>query len=102
MITYLKATDKEQLHSLMEQAGLLVEREAFGIVEKVPTVEFVEIGLIQNPTGERVESGGMLIDVFEPVEGYHANIHGVLTSEQAEILSPITIEAPQTPRHNWA
>jgi hypothetical protein len=93
---HLKAIDQAALQAALESAGIL---DAEGFVVDGYALDI--IGTIYEPTGETAPDGdGNQIPVMVPVDGYHANLRGVLTTEQMEKL-PL-IAAPNTPYRVWA
>lgn len=110
MIYYLKTSDEQTLWDKLEQAGLVEETELVenGVVSLIKSVKHGVsldiIGAIQRKTSEvREEQEGMMVPVFETIDGFHANlmVRIEIDEEAEQVLSSIAIEAPATPHRTW-
>ena len=99
---YLKTTDIQTLWNLLLEQGLAeTVTDPEGRPHNVAKgIALDIIGTIYKPTGNMVTSGDLTFPEQLPVEGFHANIRGDLTSEQQAAL-PL-ISAPATPYRVWA
>jgi len=113
---YIKTTDEAALWTALETAGLaekFYDQEdelnvPTGEKDWVPSGAFTWlakcqldiIGTIYVPTGETIESNGLITQATEAIEGFHANLLADLTTEQQSLL-PL-IDAPATPVRVWA
>jgi hypothetical protein len=89
---YLKAADEAALYAALESAGVL---DAERMVCTGYALDI--IGTIHEPTGRRDAEGNPLT---APIPGYHANLRGELSAEQAAML-PV-IDTPGKPVRVWA
>jgi hypothetical protein len=99
---YLKTNDLHELWDL-----LLAQDLAETVTDPEGGTQYIAkgialdiIGTIFKPTGNMITSGELTFPEQLPVEGFHANIRGDLTSEQQAAL-PL-ISAPATPYRVWA
>ena len=65
------------------------------------------IGTIYKPTGKMISTTDDTGTTFEypeqePIEGFHANFRGDLTSEQLQIIETLLIGKPKNPLRVWA
>lgn len=87
---FLKAADESAMWEALESAGMVDEEcQPVGIALDI-------IGTIYKPTGE-VDAEGL--PAMAPIPGFHANIRGELTAEQAAPL-PL-IQPPNNPARVW-
>lgn len=108
---YIKATDKVAFEKIMVDTGLLVvapeeklENGEVASPEQLVPAENIAIsviGVIQKPTGAKVEVEGVLLDEYAPVPGYHANLRGALSAEQEAALADCLIPQPANPSRVW-
>lgn len=121
---YLKATDENALWTALEAADLVYkiydgddplnsppadyDSEENGEFTKTGAYEWAIkfkvsldiIGTMHRETGTMLtDDDGFEYPETEALEGYHANLRAILTSEQEAALP--TIEAPATPQRKW-
>jgi hypothetical protein len=110
---YLKAASEADLFATLIAAGLLVERlaetDADGHImtpagyDLTAPVALDLIGTIYKPTGVMLTGeDGTEYPETAPVPGYHANLRGDLTAEQAAAIAALCIAEPANPARVWA
>lgn len=94
---FLRAGDRTEMDSALEQAGLIGPE---GRLIDPEGVRLSRIGRIARPTGE-IDGGGM--QIMEDVPGYHANLRVQRALSEAELaaLAPVTIDPPASPYRVW-
>lgn len=118
---FIKATDEAALWTSLAAAGLAQKsfdpedplnvrpQDLSQDQEWVPSGAFTWqhkdchldiIGTIYRPTGETQEIDGMTVPVMAALDGFHANLRGELSAEQAGAL-PL-IDKPNNPHRVWA
>jgi hypothetical protein len=100
---YLKTTDLETLWNLLLEADLAETiTDPDGNSFKVPkNIALDIIGTIYKPTGNMITTDqGMTYPEQVAIDGFHANIRGVLTDEQ-QVALPL-VSTPANPYRVWA
>lgn len=99
---YLKAADESALMTALQAAGIVTEDgvtegyalDVIGVIYKqVPSTDPDAVEMVNSFTGETFFGKSVL------QEGFHANLRGELSEEQAAML-PV-IPAPQAPVRVW-
>lgn len=106
---FLKATSEAELLAELISAQVLLETTfpVTEIIDGVPTqtgelaVQAIAdgfaldvIGTIYKATGQMLKVDGMDVPEMGPIEGYHANLRGVLSDTQLAILEEILLPVP--------
>lgn len=97
---HLKTNTEYDLWNCLEQAGLVVWHLESNQYRPI-NIALDVIGTIYKETGQMMRTNeGFLVAETKAIDGFHANIRGVLTEEQLSQL-PL-IQAPATPFRVWA
>lgn len=92
---FLRANTREQIDQALIDAGLITIVDGEPITSPEVIIDYV--GAIYRPSGALDEEGS---PIMEAVEGYHVNLRGNLTQQQADKL-PI-IDVPNNPQRIFA